>query len=165
MEEGNQVRQTEGEFSFHCEGRNVHVHHVTINNYVIHGSESSPRQTHDEKQNSNHKGKSQNYFSKNFEFIFGLVKILFWWENILRWATDSEKYDEEQLKMKIINAIKDQGILKEISHMSTFASKMVFENHRLLSLSVIFRWLNGSIWTVKSMVSECDQQYVNFLLI
>ena len=32
------------------------------------------------------------------------------WEFILRWAKDSEKYDEEQLKMKIINAIKDQGL-------------------------------------------------------
>jgi len=66
MEEGNQVRQTEGEFSFHCEGRNVHVHHVTINNYVIHGSESSPRQTHDEKQNSKNKGTSQNCFQHFF---------------------------------------------------------------------------------------------------
>ena len=57
--DGNQVRQTEGEFSFHCEGRNVHVHHVTINNYVIHGSESSPRQSPDEEQESKHKGQFQ----------------------------------------------------------------------------------------------------------
>ena len=67
MKEGNNVRQTEGEFSFHCEGRNVHVHHVTINNYVIHGSESSPRQTHGEEQHSkNSKGPSQNYFQQFF---------------------------------------------------------------------------------------------------
>ena len=77
MKEGNHVRQTEGEFSFHCEGRNVHVHHVTINNYVIHGSESSPRQTHNEEQHSKNKGPSQNFFSKIFGFIFGVVKILF----------------------------------------------------------------------------------------
>ena len=38
--------------------------------------------------------------------IFGIL-----WELILRWGNDSEKYDEEQLKMKIINAIKDQGLL------------------------------------------------------
>ena len=56
MEDENHVRQTEGEFSFHCEGRNVHVHHVTINNYVIHGSESSPRQSPDAKNESKNKG-------------------------------------------------------------------------------------------------------------
>ena len=78
MEEGNRVRQTEGEFSFHCEGRNVHVHHVTINNYVIHGSEATPRETRDEEQHSkNSKGPSQNYFSKIFGNIFRLVKIFF----------------------------------------------------------------------------------------
>ena len=55
IKDENHVRQTEGEFSFHCEGRNVHVHHVTINNYVIHGSESSPRQSPDAKNESKNK--------------------------------------------------------------------------------------------------------------
>ena len=47
-----------------------HLHQFVfdlINNYVIHGSESSPRQTHDEEQHSkNSKGPSQNYFQQNF---------------------------------------------------------------------------------------------------
>ena len=96
MKDENHVRQTEGKFSFHCEGRNVHVHHVTINNYVIHGSESSPRQSPDAKNESKNKGWFQIKFSRNSFTIILLKSLRIKFEinnraRELRWRTAQEE--------------------------------------------------------------------------